>query len=190
MVYWGTTAVPPPPSESVAYQNYQAAQEEYQILLSEGDGIDANAVLNAGLAQAMVENAKRDHLDFMNAAMLGYDSTGLIGTDYGAAISRTAFGVDQRDQVAEIEEHRYFVVLMAYDFQLVWKQKKHKLLWETRFSINEGHNRFDKALPVIAAYASQFFGQSSNGLLRTQVLQGRVEVGEVKSLGEVEEPKK
>jgi len=38
------------------------------------------------------------------------------------------------------------VVLMAYDFQLLWKEKKHKLLWETRFSIRQRHNDFDRQL--------------------------------------------
>ena len=37
---------------------------------------------------------------------------------------------------------------MAYDFQLhVETEEADKLLWETRFSVNEKHNAFDKALP-------------------------------------------
>jgi hypothetical protein len=98
--------------------------------------------------------------------------------------------VDRTDVESEIEENRYFVVLMAYDFQLMWKEKKHKLLWETRFSISERRNEFDKALPVMARYASQYFGQPTNGLLRTRVLGGKVDIGEMKSFGEVEEPRK
>ena len=58
--------------------------------------------------------------------------------------------------LSEIEENRYFVVLMAYDFQLFWKEKKLKVLWETRFSINESRNDFDKALPTIAQYAVSY----------------------------------
>jgi len=78
---------------------------------------------------------------------------------------------------------------MAYDFQLMWKQKKHKLLWETRFSISERKNAFDKALPFMARYASQYFGRATDGILRTQVQNGRVDIGDVKSLGTVDEPK-
>jgi hypothetical protein len=117
--------------------------------------------------------------------MLGYDAEGVIGTDYGLELRRTPQRVRRDELISEIEENRYFVVLMAYDFQLMWKQKKHKLLWETRFSISERRNQFDKALPVMAQYASRYFGRDSRGLMRTRVPEGRVEIGEVRSLGDV-----
>ena len=74
---------------------------------------------------------------------------------------------------------------MAYDFQLLWKQKKHKLLWETRFSIRQRHHDFDKDLPAMANYASRFFGQDTNGLIHDSIPLGHVDIGVVKSLGEV-----
>jgi len=189
MVYWGTTAVPMRPEENPLYANYQQSLAEYKMLISVDEGA-ADAVLSSGLTQLAMANRETDRIDCKNAAILGYESTGLIGTDYGKYIAHTALGVDQRDQVAEIEENRYFVVLMAYDFQLMWRERKHKLLWETRFSVSERHNQFDKALPAMAQYASRYFGQASNGLLRTRVPEGAVEVGEPRSLGEVEAPGK
>jgi len=189
MVYWGTTAVPMRPEENPLYANFQQCLAEYKMLLAV-DPAAADGVLTSGLSQLAMANRETDRIDFKNAAMLGYDSTGLIGTDYGRYIAHTALGVDQRDQVAEIEEPRYFVVLMAYDFQLMWKEKKHKLVWETRFSVSERRNEFDRALPAMAQYASRYFGQSSNGLLRTRVPEGDVRVGEPRSLGEVEAPGK
>ena len=192
MVYWGTTAVPMPYDEDPLYLNYKQALEEYKLLMDSGLGNEAMAVLSSGLTQLSIANQIRDRINFKNAGMLGYDSdsTGLIGTDYGAHLGATAFGLEKNDQVAEIEGNRYFVVLMAYDFQLMWKQKTHKLLWETRFSIDERRNAFDKALPFMARYASQYFGRATHGILRTQVQDGRVDIGEVKSLGEVDAPKK
>ena len=189
MLYWGTTAVPARPDMDPTYSEYYNLMDEYRIMLASHDP-GADAVYSAALQMLSLANHTRDNLDFHNAAMLGYDVTGLIGTDYGNYIAHTALGGERRDEVAEIEENRYFVVLMAYDFQLMWRQKKHKLLWETRFSINERHNQFDRALPVMAQFASRYFGQDSSGLLRTRVPEGRVEVGESKSLGEAEEPKK
>jgi hypothetical protein len=62
---------------------------------------------------------------------------------------------------------------LAHDFQVFRKENRHKLLWETRFNINEPHNHFDKALPVMAQYASRYFGQDSHSLLRTQVPEGK-----------------
>jgi hypothetical protein len=192
MVYWGTTAVPPPYEEDTMYQNFQSDVRMYRTLLSEGAFDEAEAVYSSGLAQLSMSNEMRDHLDYKNAAMLGYNSetSAKIGTEYGVALGRGALGLDQRDQVAEIEENRYFVVLMAYDFQLMWRQKKHKLLWETRFSISERRNAFDKALPVMAQYASKYFGEASNGILRQRVKEGRVDIGDVKSLGEIDAPHK
>jgi hypothetical protein len=191
MVYWGTTAVPMPYDEDPLYINYKQALDEYNILMGSGQVDAAYSVLSSGLTQLSLANQIRDQIDFKNAGMLGYDSgsSGLIGTDSGAHLGATAFGLERNDQVAEIEENRYFVVLMAYDFQLMWKQKKHKLLWETRFSISERKNAFDKALPFMARYASQYFGRATDGILRTQVQNGRVDIGDVKSLGTVDEPK-
>jgi hypothetical protein len=195
MVYWGTTAVPEPYSDSMAYDQFSMASQGlgtpkvdssskgYHALSSGntrtgGGGGDADAKWSAAAIMLTMVNRARDRMDFSNALMLGYDSPGLIGTEQGNYARGTAFGVDRDDLYTEIEENRYFVVLMAYDFQLLWKEKKHKLLWETRFSISERHNRFDKALPVMARYASQYFGQDSNGLLRTRVPEGKVEVKE------------
>ena len=169
MVYWGTTAVPDRPEVNSLYSIIGP--------LLQPDDTDPDAIAY-GLQLLALENRQRDLRNFKNAAMLGYDSTGLIATDYGKYLSHTALGEDQRDQVAEIEENRYFVVLMAYDFQLMWKQKKHKLLWETRFSISERRNAFDKALPVMALYASRYFGQDSHGLVMKHVAEGQVEMGE------------
>ena len=193
MVYWGTTAVPGPTSDSVALDQFSMAQASLSQAMNRFNPAPSQ-VQDAAMSQwseAMtlvdMENHQRDSLDLKNARMLGYDSEGLIGTDYGNNIRGTAFA-SKRTEL--IEENRYFVVLMAYDFQLMWKQKKHKLLWETRFSISERRNAFDRALPVMAQYASPYFGQDSKGLLRTRVLEGQVTVGEPRSLGEVDAPQK
>ena len=42
----------------------------------------------------------------------------------------------------------------------------------------------------MALYASKYFGQNTYGLIRDAVPFGHVEIGETKSFGEVEEPKK
>jgi hypothetical protein len=114
--------------------------------------------------------------------MLGYDSwlEKTQGDHRGTAMEQ-----NRQDLFDEIEESRYFVVLMAYDFHLLWKEKKHRLLWETRFSIRQNHHEFDKELPSIAQFASKYFGQDSHGLLHEAVPLGRVDIGDVKSLGEV-----
>jgi len=189
MVYWGTTAVPAPYDEDPLYQAYYAAVEESHILLS---GVppqveESDDVLSAGLHQLDIENGIRDRLDFKNASMLGYDASGMVGTDRGKYLSHTALRTEGNDEREEIEQNRYFIVLMAYDFQLMWKTKKHKLLWEARFSISQKHNEFNKALPSMTQYASKYFGQPSNGLVRQRLLDAHVEIGDptlIQFLGE------
>jgi hypothetical protein len=208
MVYWGTTAVPEPVSNSVAYQQFERIANIFAAAAaaggppaskgyhSVGSGAASGmlpyqiAEYSAALAMLNVENQQRTQNDFVNAGMLGYDSEGVIGTEHGAYVRGTPLGRYRDDLVSEIEENRYFVVLMAYDFQLLWKQRKHKLLWETRFSISERRNQFDKALPVMAQYASRYFGQPSDGLLRMRVPEGNVEVHEPTLIEFLSEPRK
>jgi hypothetical protein len=74
---------------------------------------------------------------------------------------------------------------MAYDYQALWTQRKHSLLWVTRFSVRARGADFEKLLPSMVTYASQYFGQDSHGLLRRPLPEGRVDIGEAKSLGAV-----
>ena len=196
MVYWGTTAVPGTTSASSAYNHFGSAQVTLQFDLNPLNKVPV-AIQNAAISDFSaatlmlnIENRKNDRTDFANALMLGYDSPGLIGTEKADYVRGTAFQTDRDDLYREIEENRYFVVLMAYDFQLLWKERKHKLLWETRFSISERRNQFDKALPVMARYASQYFGQASDGLVRTRVPEGNVDVKEPTLIEFLPEPKK
>jgi hypothetical protein len=153
-------------------------------------GDDAMAAWSSAITMLNMVNQQRTTTDFRNALMLGYDSPGLIGTDYGNNVKGTALSTNRDDLFAEIEENRYFVVLMAYDFQVLWKKKEHALLWETRFSVSERRNAFDKALPVMAQYASRYFGESSDGLIRDRVPQGNVEVKAPSLIEFVPDPKK
>ena len=202
MVYWGLTFVPAPISSSAVYQNFNAIQNKIaQIQAAAGAGGGGGGKgyhsknNNAGLrddqlaevssAETMLSmlNEQRDQTNFATAKMLGYDYDDAVGTELGNYLRATALSARRDDLISEVEDNRYFVVLMAYDFQLMWKQKKHKLLWETRFSICQRHHAFDKDLPIMAQFASQYFGQDTRGLVRKAVPLGRVEVGPIESLG-------
>ncbi len=192
MVYWGTTAGTGGASTSVAYQNLAATQmkgsppppppsQGGSVSTSGGDNINSGAEVGM-LAQVGLENRVRDRADARNAAMLGYDAEGIVGTDYGRNMALTALRVRQQDLIEEIGESRYFVVLLAYDFKLM-AQKKHKLLWETRFSIRQRGNNFDQQLSAMAAYASRYFGQESHGLIRKPMKTESIRLDELKILG-------
>jgi hypothetical protein len=133
------------------------------------------------MAAVLAENWQRDQADMKNAMLLGYD-TALAELDDVGATPQTR---RRDDMITDIEESRYFVVLMAYDYQALWTQKKHRLLWVTRFSVRARGADFEKLLPSMVASASQYFGQDSHGLLRRPLPEGHVEIGEPKSLGTV-----
>jgi hypothetical protein len=198
MVYWGTTHAPEHANESEAYDNLQIAQgvvNSVRSLTSQGPvkgtastpytpGSPQEDELTTAIAAVAAENRMRETEDIVNVKMLGYDSwwEQTEGDHRG-----TAFEQERQDLINEIEENRYFVVLLAYDFQLLWKDKKNKLLWETRFSIRQRHHEFDKDLPKMAQFASQYFGQDSDGLVHKAIPLGHVDIGEVKSLGTIPE---
>ncbi len=201
MIYWGTTRAPEFATESNSHQLAQQANDMRQRALQSGSfsGVTtnpdsarsggqkellaeaANALLvaNIGIQQ---ENQRREDQDMKTATLLGYDSWWLSAN---AAMGGTALGRRKADMDAELEEDRYFVVLSAFDYQKLVKDKKSKFLWEVRFSIREHRNQFDKRLPGMIALASDYFGKNSNGLQHVAVPEGRVEIGPVQSLGVV-----
>ena len=199
LVYWGKTNGTEGSSGSVAYQNLQSSQAgpppppappSGNNHVAQG-GAQVAAVIRAeseneltgAFAAVAAENNLRNEADTRNAALLGYGSE-LVAT---SGLEMTAMRSRREDVIPEIEENRYLVVLMAYDFQELWKHKRHKLLWVTRLSVRERGTDFSKVLPAMVQYGSQYFGQDSHGLLRKALPKGRVDVGEIKSLGEVPE---
>jgi len=201
MVYWGTSHGQEHASETDAYLNLQGAQAAKDAARMQAGGppsgpgggsvlssfpknadeAAADDRLTSAMSAVVAENHMRDQADYLNVNVLGYDSW----WDDTQKYVGTPLDFRREDLVGEIEEDRYFVVLMAYDFQQLWWKKKHTLLWETRFSIRERHHAFDKDLPGMAKYASQYFGQDTHGLIHEALPLGRVDIGAVKSLGAV-----
>lgn len=128
-----------------------------------------------------------DAVDAHNAKLLGFDSSHAFDrgfddpTNMMANIRRQVYsGI--RDAAGE---DRYFVILQAYDFQHAWKHHQAKKLWETRYSMTQRGHDFGQDLPRMTLVAAHYFGQESNGLQMRPIPPGQVNVGEVKSLGEV-----
>ena len=206
MVYWGTTAGSGGPASASAYQVASAAGQRLANALSasnkppdpnagrgsdrSGGGAEEASVKNsaesefaAAMALVQMVNRERDRNNRRNAGMLGYDEA-LAAT---SAYEGTPIHGVREDLISDLEDDRYFVVLMAFDFPLLVKEKKHKLLWETRYSIRAHRHDFAKELEAMSRYASRFFGQETHGVLRQILPEGTVEFGELKTLGIVPE---
>lgn len=186
MVYWGTTTGTRDPSNKAIFDIAQASQAP--VLPPAGPpppgGSNAPAagpgsrqtIDDTSLELMMLANKQRNDADVRNAMLLGYESE-LAET---SILENTALSGSREALISDLEDNRYFVVLMAYDFRVAWKQKKHKLLWETRISLRQRGNDFGKRLPEMMANAERYFGEDSDGLIRNQIPEGRVEVGEPK----------
>ena len=201
MVYWGTTSGTEGESSSAEYQNLQANQLPPPPPAMPLDGANARGGMGGTAAQdahmnaiqsqvaganfdnalqaVSAEEKQRRFIDERNAMLLGYDSE----IEAAQGLQNTALAGHLDELTKEIEQDRYFVVLMAYDFQKLWKEKKKKLLWVTRISIRQRGNEFGKVLPAMVQYASDYFGRDSHGLLRREIREGRVEVGEPTEIG-------
>jgi hypothetical protein len=156
------------------------------IMVFWGRTIGTNAFLESGLSSVPL-GSSRDKMDLQNAALLGFDSERVFGlgfddpTNMMSNISRQA----RSSVVTAIEDDRYYVILRAFDFQSAWRQKTIKLLWETRFSLSQRRHDFGEDLPRMTQIAAKYFGQDSHGLIIKAIPEGRVEIGEPRSLGDV-----
>jgi hypothetical protein len=155
------------------------------IVVYWGRTIGTNAF--EGTTSAAVNGGDRDKIDLENARLLGFDSEKVFDLGYDdhanmmANIRREVYaGV-----MDAIEDDRYFVILRAYDFPMLWKQRQAKLLWETRFSLSQRHHDFRLDLPAMTQVAAEYFGKDSLGLVQKPIPEGNVDIGETKNLGEV-----
>ena len=204
MVYWGATDGAGAISNSAPYLRLQASQVKsapatsamtpqappdvsmrdcYYSSSKMSDEVMAREVateeLNNSLVETALEDSQRIQADQRTALLLGYDAE-LAATK---GLEGTPLRHSRDDLISELEDSRYFVVLMAFDFQKALQHKQHELLWVTRISVRARGNDFRKILPAMTAYASQYFGEDTHGLLRKPMPEGRIEVGEPKSLG-------
>jgi hypothetical protein len=202
MIYWGTTNGVNNSTQAFAFENVQGLMSGESKpppppppsggshSPSNNGAIDVARVtraaqednVTAAMATAGLEEKERTQNDMRNAMLLGYD--GELASMNGAQ-GTTPLKLRRDDLISEIEDDRYFIVVMAYDFDALWKHKKHKLLWVTRFSVRARGTNFTDVLPAMVTQASKYFGQNIQGLLRTPLPEGRVEIGTVKSLGAV-----
>jgi hypothetical protein len=200
VISWGTTVPFNEGVNSFAQDNAFAAMNNVKIAVANAgaeinsrspDGIQSPAAAVADAARSELEGQlfglqmfkdMRDRSNEHNARLLGYMKEINSRND----LSRFAgAGTSFDDLVSDIETERYYVIVNAYDFRAATQEKKQKLLWSTRVSIQAQGNQFDKCLIAMLANAGRHFGQDSGRLIQQYEPHGRVELGELKLLGMV-----
>jgi hypothetical protein len=138
-----------------------------------------------GMHEIRFEQDARIEADRHNANLLGYTEELRRRTNpslYGGA------GTAYRDLMEDIESERYYVSVTAYDFQEALQNKNNKGLWRTVASIDARGNRFDETLMTMVERASRYFGRDSGRLIRQFEYTPRINLGELKQLGVVDNP--
>ncbi len=200
MMTWGTTRAPEHATESQPHQLLQAANQMHDrayIMLKDAHSraeyvaaqqmlSEANNQIAMDLSAVQAENQMRENTDMRTATLLGYDSWWVA---VNSAMGGSPLGRRRMEMEDELEEDRYFVVLTAFDYPKLVKEKKQKFLWEVRFSIREHGTAFDDRIKGMAELASNYFGRDSAGLHHDPLPEGKVEIGPVKSLGVVPDAK-
>jgi hypothetical protein len=196
VLYWGNTIAFNRPTYDQGVASASRAMENLKTMQRESAGAAAGGLSAVGEEAAgdfeaaafesemlllAMQNRARDQVNEANAKILGY----LDDINDANGIQRWAGGGDRYDDlIGDVEESRYYIVILAYDFAELTKQNKKKLLWTTRVSVRTPGNRFDDSYMAMLKSASKFFGQDSGKLIRGEQTKGTVELGDLKFLGE------
>jgi hypothetical protein len=182
-IYWGTTLIYEDPQRDQNIAAVNAALSGMQQAVADG-GVADPGEMKSALAQQDVAQGGVEGAMARNAALLGYrrslDKEG----------RRMVASIEEQTMRMELSEDRYFVVLMAYDYQYMKKEKKPKLLWVTRLSMRGPGNNFLEAFPALTMAGAQVYGQDLVGMKRVKVSElpsGNVKLGELQVLGTVED---
>jgi hypothetical protein len=85
-----------------------------------------------------------------------------------------------------MRESRYFVVLMAFDYQRFLKKDETVLLWSTRYNIRTPGQSFETAIKEMNVIGGDYFGKNFDKLMRKRRDDdSRVEIGEIEVIGHV-----
>lgn len=97
---------------------------------------------------------------------------------------------DEYELQISMEDERYFMILMAYDFKHLIEKKELKFLWSTRFSVSSIGTNFEDAYLALARAAGPFYGQhlEAGERSRTHFGEGDVNIGEIQILDDEEKP--
>lgn len=188
IVSYGRTVGTGDAGDSPAHHDFYSQMQTLSDEQREGGSLQKTGrhPLDSLLTRIGMENQQRDRADQRNAQLLGYQDE-LARTDTIAQYS--AGGIYRGDLIADVEEDRYFVILVACDFRAATKEKKIRPLWSMRFNTAARGRDFVKTLPVMASLASRYFGEDSNGLLREDVPAGKIELHDIVTLGDDQKSK-
>ena len=150
-------------------------------------GIADSGAVVADLGVINAKSAEAGTWPEYNAQLLGYTSEYLKEEYRSLGVPSGMTETDRRLREDLMFDERYFVILMAYDYNSLKGGKtgsKPKLLWSNHFSMRATGHNFTTALPAMSKVAANYFGRNVDGLLldAQKIPAGAVEIGEPKTI--------
>lgn len=105
---------------------------------------------------------------------------------------QTPFGTPEGDTLRSmLSDARYYLIVMAYDYQALRKYGQHKLRWSARLSMRSPGMNFREGIKDMSVVGADYFGHTSDGVMvkLPAVREGKVEIGPVRVLGVVGAPR-
>lgn len=170
VVHWGVTAVEQSWAEMFPDADSDS-ETEFDAEGVEVDTIDAEPSDIALSAEPSVAS---------NAQLTGINK----------ALNKRGLMDSERQELRELlQEERYFIVLMAYDWQKILKGEERELLWTCRFSLPSPGTNFINAVPSLSRAAAPLMGTNLEDLAKTktQLGWGKGTVGELEVIEELTE---
>ena len=189
-VFWGTTQIYEDPQKQLSMDALNSALNQYKSDIGSGNSstmadMEVAGIADPGRANEILsgQGLEQDSANTAvarNAILLGYRRTlDKLSEHYVPT-------AEEQTLRGELSEERYFVVIMAYDYEYMRREKKPRLLWITRLSIRSPGNNFTEALPALALAGAGSFGRNQAELQRVKVRNlpgGEVTMPDVKLLG-------
>jgi hypothetical protein len=181
MVHYGVTDVEISYEEMMGYNTEEEMGLTDEVFSAGADGGALDFATMDTLTQASFNMGSSANGATANKNSQYYKAQ-LLGMEraYSDKISST----EEYELKSMLDEERYFIVLMAYDYPS-FKKGEAKLMWSTRYSIRSLGQSFEEAIQDLNFIASDYFGKNIQGLTKQRATDdSRVEMGEIEVISQ------
>lgn len=179
VVHWGRTTEEVTQEDLLGYTSLEEQGFNSTVADAGADGemnySEMNATADFGFNMASNEMSRdgSDRSIYYKARLLGMEE----------AFDENTTPRDELLLKTLLQQERYFVVLMAYDFPQLLKGELN-LLWTTRYSIRAVGQSYQEAIKEMNFVAGDFFGKNIKGLTQKRIDdKSRVEMGKIEVIG-------
>lgn len=179
-VHWGVT--PPAQFDSIVEENVLNRTQDALDNQNPDPALNDYGLMNELSATQESISSGIDQTVMANARVLGYLSTLLAERDRSHKMGRSNTPTATAKAMAV---ERYFIVLMAWDNQLIQSSGERQLRWVMRCNLPALGHRFAEAVPALIRVGSDYYGRNLEGpqYVRTHLGPGRVEMPEPEIIG-------